>query len=86
MKNYKLIINKEEIEVSAKLLNVSRKRVIRYLNLSLKKMNDSKALRMFWSDVIMFNIMTTKMLKNSSPQILEEILNPLYTEDDYEDV
>ena len=53
-KTYKIMLNKWDVELCAKTLNVSRRRVERYLNTLMKSaIRDHKSLRMFWSDVIM---------------------------------
>ena len=85
MKTYKIIINHNETEVPAKALDISRKRVISYFHLLLKKIEKKPGfLRLFWSDIIMFNILTTKMLKNTDPIVINQIINPFVEDEDHE--
>lgn len=77
-KTYKVMINKWDVELCAKTLNVSRKRVERYLNALMKTAaRDNHSLRLFWSDVIMLNLITNKLLKQADPQMIEKILSPI---------
>ncbi len=77
-KTYKLMINKWDVELCAKTLNVSRHRVERYLNALMRTTaRDHHSLRMFWSDVIMLNLITNKLLKQAEPQMIEKILSPV---------
>ena len=77
-KTYKIMLNKWDVELCAKTLNVSRRRVERYLNTLMKSaIRDHKSLRMFWSDVIMLNLITNKLLKTADPQSIEKILSPV---------
>lgn len=77
-KTYKIMLNKWDVDLCAKTLNVSRRRVERYLNALLKTaVRDHKSLRMFWSDVIMLNLITNKLLKSADPQTIEKILSPV---------
>lgn len=77
-KTYKIMLNKWDVDLCAKTLNVSRKRVERYLNALMKTaIRDHKSLRMFWSDVIMLNLITNKLLKSADPQTIEKILSPV---------
>ncbi len=77
-KTYKVMLNKWDVELCAKTLNVSRRRVERYLNALMKTtLRDHHSLRMFWSDVIMLNLITNKLLKSADPQTIEKILSPL---------
>jgi len=77
-KTYKLMINKWDVELCAKTLNVSRKRVERYLNALMRTaLRDHHSLRMFWSDVIMLNLITNKLLKQADPRTIERILKPV---------
>lgn len=80
MKNrtYKMMINKWDVELCAKTLNVSRRRVERYLNALMKTaLREHRSLRMFWGDVIMLNLITNKLLKQADPQMIERILKPV---------
>ena len=73
MKNkiYKMMINKWDVELCAKTLNVSRRRVEKYLNALMKTaLRDHHSLRMFWGDV-------NKLLKQADPQTIEHILSPI---------
>lgn len=77
-KTYKVMLNKWDVELCAKTLNVSRRRVERYLNALMKTaIRDNKSLRLFWSDVIMLNLITNKLLKTADPQMIEKILSPV---------
>lgn len=77
-KTYKIMLNKWDVDLCAKTLNVSKRRVERYLNALLKtSIRDHKSLRMFWSDVIMLNLITNKLLKTADPQTIEKILSPV---------
>lgn len=77
-KTYKIMLNKWDVDLCAKTLNVSRRRVERYLNALMKTaIRDHKSLRMFWSDVIMLNLVTNKLLKSADPQTIERILSPV---------
>lgn len=77
-KTYKVMLNKWDVELCAKTLNVSRRRVERYLNALMKTaVRDNKSLRLFWSDVIMLNLITNKLLKTADPQMIEKILSPV---------
>jgi len=77
-KTYKIMLNKWDVDLCAKTLNVSRHRVERYLNALMKTaVRDHKSLRMFWSDVIMLNLITNKLLKSADPQTIEKILSPV---------
>ena len=77
-KTYKIMLNKWDVDLCAKTLNVSRRRVERYLNALMKTaVRDHKSLRMFWSDVIMLNLITNKLLKSADPQTIEKILAPV---------
>lgn len=77
-KTYRIMLNKWDVELCAKTLNVSRRRVERYLNALMKTaVLDNKSLRLFWSDVIMLNIITNKLLKTVDPQTIEKILSPV---------
>ena len=77
-KTYKIMLNKWDVDLCAKTLNVSRRRVERYLNALMKTViRDHKSLRIFWSDVIMLNLITNKLLKSADPQTIEKILSPV---------
>ena len=77
-KTYKIMLNKWDVDLCAKTLNVSRRRVERYLNALMKTaVRDHKSPRMFWSDVIMLNLITNKLLKSADPQTIEKILSPV---------
>ena len=77
-KTYKIMLNKWDVDLCAKTLNVSRKRVERYLNALMETaIRDHKSLRMFWSDVIMLNLITNKLLKSADPRTIEKILSPV---------
>ena len=77
-KTYKIMLNKWDVDLCAKTLNVSKRRVERYLNALLKtSIREHKSLRMFWSDVIMLNLITNKLLKTADPQTIEKILSPV---------
>lgn len=77
-KTYKVMLNKWDVDLCAKTLNVSRRRVERYLNALMKTtLRDHHSLRMFWSDVIMMNLITNKLLKQADPQRIEKILAPV---------
>lgn len=77
-KTYKIMLNKWDVNLCAKTLNISKCRVERYLNALMKTaIRDHKSLRMFWSDVIMLNLITNKLLKTADPQMIEKILSPV---------
>lgn len=77
-KTYKVMLNKWDVELCAKTLNASRHRVERNLNALLKTtLKDHHSLRMFWSDVILLNLITNKLLKQADPQMIEKILSPI---------
>ena len=72
------MLNKWDVELCAKTLNVSRKRVEKYSNALMKTaLRDHHSLRMFWSDVIMLNLITNKLLKQTDPKKIEHILSPI---------
>lgn len=77
-KTYRIMINGQDIVVDAATLAVSEKRVKRYI----KKLMDvskeqTKSNRAFWADMIMLNLMTDKILKKSSPFMIEQAVAPL---------
>lgn len=77
-KTYRLMLNKWDVDLCAKTLNVSRRRVEKYLNALMRTTaRDHHSLRMFWSDVIMLNLITNKLLKQADPQMIEKILSPV---------
>lgn len=77
-KTYKMMINKWDVELCAKTLNVSKRRVERYLSALMRAaVRDHKSLRIFWSDVIMLNLITNKLLKQADPKTIEKILSPV---------
>ena len=77
-KTYKMMINKWDVELCAKTLNVSKRRVERYLGALMRaSVRDHKSLRIFWSDVIMLNLITNKLLKQADPKTIEKILSPV---------
>ena len=81
-KTYRIMLNKWDVELCAKTLNVSKRRVGRYLNALMKTvLRDHSSLRMFWSDVIMLNLITNKPLKSADPQTIEKILSPVDEKD-----
>ena len=85
-KTYKIMPNKWDVDLCAKTLDVSRRRVERYLNALMKTaIRDHKSLRMFWSDVIMLNLITNKLLKSADPQTIEKILSPVDERDRRDD-
>lgn len=85
-KTYKIMLNKWDVELCAKTLNVSRRRVERYLNALMKTaIRDHKSLRIFWSDVIMLNLITNKLLKTADPRTIEKILSPVDDQDRRDD-
>lgn len=77
-KTYKVMINRWDVDLCAKTLNVSRRRVECYLNTLMRTvLRDHHSLRLFWGDVIMLNLITNKLLKQADPKKIEEILSPV---------
>lgn len=76
--SYWIVVNGQDIEVDAATLLVSEKRVKRYID-KLKRLSFEKtgSLRGFWGDIIMFNVVTNKLLKTADPFKLERMLHPL---------
>lgn len=76
-KTYRVMLNKWDVELCARTLNISRKRTERYLKALMNKViKEHGSLRFFWSDVIMMNIITNKLLKAADPREIERILAP----------
>ena len=81
-----MMLNKWDVELCAKTLNISRKRVEKYLNALMKTtLRYHHSLRMFWSDVIMLNLITNKLLKQADPKKIEHILSPIEEKDGRDD-
>lgn len=75
-KTYRVMLNKWDVELCARTLNISRKRTERYLKALMSKVaKEHGSLRFFWSDVIMMNIITNKLLKTADPREIERILS-----------
>ena len=71
------MLNKWDVELCARTLNISRRRVERYLEALMRQTaKEHSSLRFFWSDVIMLNMVTTKLLKAADPREIERILSP----------
>lgn len=80
-KTYKVMLNKWDVELCAKTLNISRKRTERYLNALMKTVHrEHGSMRFFWADVIMLNLITTKLLKTVDPRTIEKLLAPKNTD------
>ncbi len=76
-KTYRVMLNKWDVELCAKTLNISRKRTERYLNTLMNRAHKKYgSMRFFWGDVIMLNLITTKLLKAADPREIERILSP----------
>lgn len=76
-KTYRIMLNKWDVELCARTLNISRNRTEQYLKALMKKVeNEHGSLRFYWSDVIMLNMITTKLLKAADPREIERILAP----------
>ncbi len=76
-KTYRVMLNKWDVELCAKTLNISRKRTERYLNaLMTRAHKEYGSLRFFWADVIMLNLITNKLLKAADPREIERLLSP----------
>ena len=77
MKTYRRVINGQAIEVCARTINISRKRCNAYLNSLLQKTEkEYGSHRFFWSDVIMLNMLTNRILYHSDPRHIEKIMSP----------
>lgn len=77
MKTYRMMINGKEVNLCAKSMNISRKRCMAYLNSLLTRTKEEYgSYRFFWSDVIMLNILTNRILYHSDPSHIEKILAP----------
>ncbi len=77
MKKYRMVVNGHEIEVCAKTLNISRKRCTAYLDSLLDKTKkDYGSSRFFWSDVIMLNMLTNRILYHADPYHIQNMLTP----------
>ena len=77
MKTYRIVLNGQDIEIRAKTLNISRKRCSAYLNRLLEKTKkEYGSHRFFWSDVIMLNMLTNRILYHSDPRFIEKTLSP----------
>lgn len=77
MKTYRIVINGQAIEVCARTINISRKRCNAYLNSLLQKTEkEYGSHRFFWSDVIMLNMLTNRILYHSDPRYIEKIMSP----------
>ena len=77
-KTYRVVLNKWDVELCARTLNISRKRTERYLKALMKKVEaDYGSLRLFWSDFIMRNWMTTTLGKEGDPREIEKKIAPL---------
>lgn len=77
-KTYKLLVNGQDIEVDAATLAVSEKRVKRYLKKLMRVSKEqTHSNRAFWADIIMFNILTDKIIKKASPFVIENAVAPL---------
>ena len=71
------MLNKWDVELCARTLNISRRRVEHYLEALMRQTaKEHGSLRFFWSDVIMLNMVTTKLLKAADPREIERILSP----------
>ena len=76
-KTYRVMLNKWDVELCARSLNIYRKRTERYLkSLMNKVIKEHGSLRFFWADVIMMNIITNKLLRAADPREVERILSP----------
>ena len=77
-KTYRMMYKGTDIDVDAASLWVSLKRSQDYIQqimrLSTRSTNRRRA---FWSDMIMLNLITTKMLKQKTPAQIEQLLNPI---------
>ena len=77
MKTYRIVINGQAIEVCARTINISRKLCNAYLNSLLQKTEkEYGSHRFFWSDVIMLNMLTNRILYHSDPRHIEKIMSP----------
>ncbi len=77
MKKYRMVVKGHEIEVCAKTMNISRKRCTAYLDSLLKKTKeDFGSSRFFWSDVIMLNMLTNRILYHADPYYIQKVLTP----------
>ena len=76
MKRYRMVINGREINVCPQTLNVSRKRCLAFLNSLLDKTKTKYgSSRLFWSDIIMLNMLTNRILYHSDPSQIEKALS-----------
>lgn len=77
MKTYRMSINGKEVNLCSKSMNISRKRCMAYLNSLMKKTRkEYGSYRFFWSDIIMLNILTNRILYHSDPAHIERVLAP----------
>lgn len=81
-KTYRLMLNGQDIEIDAKEMTIARKRMAMIIKTILPEHGGKKTLRRFWTEMIVLNIMTTKILKQVSPYELGKILNPKENGDD----
>ena len=86
MKTYRIVINGQAIEVCARTINISRKRCNAYLNSLLQKTEkEYGSHRFFWSDVIMLNMLTNRILYHSEPRHIEKIMSPKGAKGEYDE-
>lgn len=77
MRDYRIVINGQEVRLCAKSLNISRKRCLGYLNSIMKKTKEEYgSYRFFWGDVIMLNMLTNRILYHADPRHIERALTP----------
>lgn len=77
-KVYDISINGVPIHVDACTLFFANKRAKKYIS-KMKTASQEKtgSYRSFWADMIMLNVLTTRLLVKANPYMLEQLMNPL---------
>lgn len=77
-KVYDITFGGTPIEVDACTMVMASDRVKRYLNILLEEsQSQTGSNRCFWADIIMLNVLTTKIINKASPYKVERMLNPV---------
>lgn len=81
-KTYRLMLNGQDIRISASAMARSRKRAAVVIKALMPQKGKKNTPKRFWMDIIVLNIMTTKILKKANPYELDRILNDKKEDDD----
>lgn len=77
-KLYKICVNGVNIDVDAATMQFAKTRAQKYLLLLKKESAEQTgSLRSFWADIIMLNILTNGILRDTSPYTIEQALYPV---------